>query len=651
MSADAGVPAKADELRFPEEGIVLGGRYVVRSPVPWAEADRATWQADDLRLGYPVQLWFLPESVVWHAGALELVKREVRRVVRLRHPGLVRVHDLVMGPGLAAIVTEPAAGSPLGCRPPGPLDRAALAAIWQDLCGALEHAHGEGGVLHRALAPDQVFVSSVNRARIAGFGIVAGVSEAMILAGDSVPERARRYASPQCRGGERPTVDDDLYSLGAITAELVGGLQPNAEAEPAEARILRLRRCLEEAGESSVVAARWATAIGACLAPEREDRPESVAELRRLVERGTVARRPSQPRSEAAATPEQSGWGGWDWPWRNAGWPTGPMLGLLALAAICAGTAIMGHIYQVSRTSRKAAAPKPVPPALRVRQWAERLVATEPRGRGADISSVQRGFPELQRPWQIEDLGMRFAPVPGMAVLLSIWETRVRDFAAFVAATGHETEGLSAAPMRDWESLPLSWCRTGYPLGRNHPVGWVSEGDARAFCAWLTARERAAGRLGANQEYRLPTDEEWTAAAGPAAYPWGDAWPPADAGENLADESARIGPNSLSVVVPRYDDGFVGPAPVGAGVANRNGFFDLGGNVQERVAGRRGGIRGGDFRTGNAEEFRTLVRTNCDESRVDIGFRVACAPVGSTGRAALGCRADNAREDGPTPSP
>jgi sulfatase modifying factor 1 len=45
--------------------------------------------------------------------------------------------------------------------------------------------------------------------------------------------------------------------------------------------------------------------------------------------------------------------------------------------------------------------------------------------------------------------------------------------------------------------------------GANNPVEMISWDDANKFCQTLTARERSAGPLPANEEYRLPTEAEW----------------------------------------------------------------------------------------------------------------------------------------------
>ena len=103
--------------------------------------------------------------------------------------------------------------------------------------------------------------------------------------------------------------------------------------------------------------------------------------------------------------------------------------------------------------------------------------------------------PPQPGPQWTNSLGMKFVPVPGTAVLFSIWDTRVQDYQAFVTATE-----------RDGGKKP------DFEQGPTHPVVMVSWDDAKAFCAWLTEKERSTGTLTPNQEYR------WACEKRPAAH-------------------------------------------------------------------------------------------------------------------------------------
>ena len=195
----------------------------------------------------------------------------------------------------------------------------------------------------------------------------------------------------------------------------------------------------------------------------------------------------------------------------------------------------------------------------------------------------------------VNTLGMPFVPVPGTDVQFCIWETRVKDYAEYAAANS----GVDAS----WKKPSV----LGISISQEttHPVVNVSWEDANAFCAWLTKKEMAEGKIKPGQKYRLPTDAEWSVAVGlgretgstPEAkdmgvkdvYPWGKEWPPPKGAGNYADTACKleIGPkykaktgNDLTVI-EGYTDGFTYTSPVGSFAANKDGLHDMGGNVWE----------------------------------------------------------------------
>lgn len=218
-------------------------------------------------------------------------------------------------------------------------------------------------------------------------------------------------------------------------------------------------------------------------------------------------------------------------------------------------------------------------------------------------------------------LGMRFVPLAeNSGVLICATETSVANYEAWLQDTGNR-----------WGTKP------SFLLGGDHPAAGVSWENAVAFCAWLTERDRASKLIPAGASYRLPTDLEWSQAAGltqekgadPAERHLGDKthypWPTVEGDWMPQSLTANLDANKI----PGTSDTSSYTAPVTTGSPNQLGLHEMGGNVAEWCqdswpgAAEERVIRGGSWLGFDKDALLTSFRLHAlkNSSRADLGFR------------------------------
>ncbi len=169
-------------------------------------------------------------GVAGHA-AHQRFDREVRLLARMRHPGIVALHQADVTEQYSWFVMEYVDGQPFDAwareqdREPASILQAMI-----QVCAAVDHAHGQG-VIHRDLKPSNVLVDRDDHPRVLDLGLARikddlGTSSPLSVSGQFLG--TVRWASPEQAGGAVTSVDErsDVFSLGVILYEALTGAFP-----------------------------------------------------------------------------------------------------------------------------------------------------------------------------------------------------------------------------------------------------------------------------------------------------------------------------------------------------------------------------------------------------------------------------------------
>jgi class 3 adenylate cyclase/predicted ATPase len=213
---------------------VAFGRYQVRRALG-AGGFGAVYLGHDTELDRPVAIKVLHAGPDRPQAEGERFLQEARRLARLRHPGIVTVHDVGVHEGRVYVVSDYLDGPDLGRwlrdnRLAWP-EAARIAAAVAD---ALAHAHARL-IVHRDVKPANILLTADRVPVLVDFGLAldeaqAGGREKGIVSGTPW------YMSPEQAAGTAHRIDGrtDVYSLGVVLYEMLTGRVPFQATNPLE---------------------------------------------------------------------------------------------------------------------------------------------------------------------------------------------------------------------------------------------------------------------------------------------------------------------------------------------------------------------------------------------------------------------------------
>jgi formylglycine-generating enzyme required for sulfatase activity len=465
-------------------------------------------------------------------------RREAELMARISHPNIVTIYDFGTVDDQPYLVMEYVAGGDLRREmvPERPMAVDRTLALVRPIIRALTCLHRQG-ILHRDLKPENVLMHDENTPKVADFGIAVIDAALGSLTRTDQAMGTIGYVAPEQQYRLKVDGRADQYSLASIVYEMLTGHKPLGAFQPPS----RLNRALLSAVDTVVMRG---------LSEDRDDRYATIEEFgdaldRALTGGGTRARDRLR------------------WRWVAVG---GVLLA--AVAGLMIGSsgrqARPAHVrteLPLARPSGTPPGPVPRPAELVVNSLGMTLIPV-PAG------EFLMGSPDTD-PEARPNEKPRHRVVITRPFYLGAHEVTVGQFRTFVEKTGYktdaETDGNGGAIYdsdleQNINDPKLNWRQPGYPRpqGDDEPVVQVSWNDARAFCEWLSDREK--------RRYRLPTEAEWEYACRAGST---TRWASGDSPEEL--ESLAWTPNSGSPTTHR----------VGSKAPNAFGLFDMHGNVWE----------------------------------------------------------------------
>ena len=199
--------------------------------------------AEDITLERRVALKLLPREYTQNEERLRRFKQEAKSVSALNHPNILTIHEVGEADGHHFIATEFIDGETLRApiRRAGRMKVSEALNVAAQVASALAAAH-ETGIVHRDIKPENIMLRRDGYVKVLDFGLAKLTETAAPQSADtSAPTKllaahtkagvilgTTQYMSPEQARGLIVDARTDIWSLGCVLYEMLGGRAPFA---------------------------------------------------------------------------------------------------------------------------------------------------------------------------------------------------------------------------------------------------------------------------------------------------------------------------------------------------------------------------------------------------------------------------------------
>ncbi len=247
------------------------------------------YRAEDERLHRDVAIKVLPSHLSADRASLDRFRKEACAVASLSHPNILSIFDYGEENGVQYAVTEMLEGETLRMRlARGKMTPREALDVMLDIADGVAAAHARG-IVHRDLKPENIFITTDGRVKVLDFGLARGGTGAFAARRATAPTEILPtepgivlgtigYLAPEQVEARTPTPATDVFALGCILYEMVGGRVPFEGSSNAHAMVAVLHDDPPPAEDPRIDAI-----VQRCLQKSPHNRPQNAGELAEMI--------------------------------------------------------------------------------------------------------------------------------------------------------------------------------------------------------------------------------------------------------------------------------------------------------------------------------------------------------------------------------